>query len=305
MGVLSRLSSIYFGAIDQLLKPKNEMSPIETPITSCDEEKYGLVPQECSYFEAMCAMADRGDPYAIEVVDEMVKIMNDDKEEECRNNHLALTEGIDEDLRSIADGLYHMPHDEAMIEMREGAEKIMTDLRTYGHVTDYKIVCDHINNSPFDVSQGKLRVDITFKAAGARAESKTGGTTILSKATAAPSHSPIVAPSSGILQGTVTGGAYALNTAMNNMVAALPQTYEMNFEKKTQVADLPSVVFNAYDENGKMLTMTLHPELAQMSIYDMFKINMLINSANHAPHAFSAYAYVKKNNLERHFKFAQ
>lgn len=91
------------------------------------------------------------------------------------------------------------------------------------------------------------------------------------------------------------GGAYTIA----NMIGQL--TLDLSV---SQEPDLPSIVFNGYDFDEKKIVMTLKPE-STISTLEVFKILLLINAATHAQHKFSVFAYIKKNNLERHFKFAQ
>ena len=72
----------------------------------------------------------------------------------------------------------------------------------------------------------------------------------------------------------------------------------------SQEADLPDVVFVSHDFDSKKITMTLKPE-PTISTLEALKITMLINASTRTPTKFSVFAYIKKNNLERHFKFVQ
>lgn len=65
---------------------------------------------------------------------------------------------------------------------------------------------------------------------------------------------------------------------------------------------LPSIVLEDKDEHRQMVTLTLAPEDA-ISAQEALKLMMLLISYKDQPSQFSALAYVKANNLERHFKF--
>lgn len=67
-------------------------------------------------------------------------------------------------------------------------------------------------------------------------------------------------------------------------------------------AYLPPIVFRVRDENSQEITMTLCPE-ETISTQEALKLMMMLASYREEPHLFSALAYVKANNLERHFKF--
>ena len=72
----------------------------------------------------------------------------------------------------------------------------------------------------------------------------------------------------------------------------------------SQDDNLPDVVFDGHDFDSKKITMTLKPE-STISTLEALKITMLINASARTPTKFSVFAYIKKNNLERHFKFVQ
>ena len=72
----------------------------------------------------------------------------------------------------------------------------------------------------------------------------------------------------------------------------------------SQENNLPDVVFNGHDFDSKKITMTLKPE-PTISVFEALKITLLINASARTPTKFSVFAYIKKNNLERHFKFTQ
>lgn len=72
----------------------------------------------------------------------------------------------------------------------------------------------------------------------------------------------------------------------------------------SQEANLPDVTFNGHDFDLKKIAMILKPE-PTISTFEALKIMMLINASARTPTKFSVFAYIKKNNLERHFKFIQ
>lgn len=96
-------------------------------------------------------------------------------------------------------------------------------------------------------------------------------------------------------------GAYIMSSvqSIQSMVGQLTLDLTVN-----QDPDLPAIVFNGYDYDEKKISMSLQPE-STISTVEAFKIMLLINAATHTPHKFSTFAYIKKNNLERHFKFTQ
>jgi hypothetical protein len=59
-----------------------------------------------------------------------------------------------------------------------------------------------------------------------------------------------------------------------------------------------------YDEDGKELTLTLSPE-RDISGWEALQLSMLLTCEMQKPHNIHISAYVRKNNLERHFTFRQ
>lgn len=74
-------------------------------------------------------------------------------------------------------------------------------------------------------------------------------------------------------------------------------------EARSQLAELPEMTLMSWDENENEVQMTLTPE-ASITSSDALKIFMLVMAVSVAPDEFCALAYVKKNNLERHFKYS-
>lgn len=67
-------------------------------------------------------------------------------------------------------------------------------------------------------------------------------------------------------------------------------------------ADLPATVFHMHDDSQKEITMTLKPEYS-ITAPESMKIMMMLAAAIYSPQ-FSVFQFVKKNDLERHFKYA-
>ena len=63
--------------------------------------------------------------------------------------------------------------------------------------------------------------------------------------------------------------------------------------------DLPPISFRC-EEDGKWFTLTLQPEHT-MSPFECLLLTRLINAA--LPKSFNVIGFVRKNNLEKHFKF--
>lgn len=68
-------------------------------------------------------------------------------------------------------------------------------------------------------------------------------------------------------------------------------------------SDLPALVIPTSDEFGNKVNMTLAPEQGIM-VGDLTKLMMMCWAVNLNASSFNALAYVKKNNLERHFTYS-
>ena len=81
--------------------------------------------------------------------------------------------------------------------------------------------------------------------------------------------------------------------------------YDTTSIKKTQSnsPDLPPMTIVTADEHGNRVDMTVSPE-PNVSTGDCMKLLMLMFAVTVEPESFNALAYVKKNSLERHFKYA-
>ena len=66
---------------------------------------------------------------------------------------------------------------------------------------------------------------------------------------------------------------------------------------------LPNVTLIAHDENGKKVEMTLKPERS-ISAFEALHLIMMLMVYCDSPNSFCPFAFVKANNLERHFKFS-
>ena len=103
-----------------------------------------------------------------------------------------------------------------------------------------------------------------------------------------PNNTSYTAGSSGY--GTVTGTGSSSNV-----------TIDMGYMNKP---DLPELMIESMDENGRLVKMVLSPE-SSISPPEVTKLLMLVTTIMlQGVGGFSVYAYVKKNNLERHFKYS-
>ena len=99
--------------------------------------------------------------------------------------------------------------------------------------------------------------------------------------------------------GTISSGNGSVGVSAQNI--SLDATYGM---PSHTCDELPAMTFNTTDENGRAVTMTLSPE-SDISSRELTKIFMLSLSMIHGTGGrTNSLAYVKKHNLERHFKYA-
>lgn len=84
-------------------------------------------------------------------------------------------------------------------------------------------------------------------------------------------------------------------------ISSSPQ-YGYFYVTSADSPDLPEMRIQTIDEHNRPVMMTLIPEPG-ISSSDTMKLMMLIMSMTVAPEKFNALAYVKKQNLERHFKW--
>ena len=101
--------------------------------------------------------------------------------------------------------------------------------------------------------------------------------------------------------GGVLGQNYMITTGGSITVPAVTG-YNVISKPQSDSADLPDIVMEA-DEAGRKVTITLAPD-SHLSAQEALKIMMLLMASATEPESFNALNYIKKNNLERHFKYA-
>ena len=270
--------------------------------------------------------------------DEQVEIMNDHLAQETmaavmkKTDVQLLVQHMQDSIREVIQPLHFEVNDQYTRSAAVAAmHEIISELHIRDHVYDYAVVCDETNNTPMSVDRGELTLDVYFKTKLFKDPIRVRGTGMssVSAATvpvnqiqpvnddddiititaggAAHGHgfSPsvnVVSSGSGSLTGTVYGSGASNGYSVNSIQSMVGQfSVDLSYN---QSPELPAVVFNGYDFDEKKIVMTLKPE-ATISTLEVFKILMLINAATQTPNKFSVFAFIKKNNLERHFKFAQ
>lgn len=263
--------------------------------------------------------------------DEQVDAMNADMEDQLvlqRVNVELLTDHIQEQLRDFMDGLYFEPNDDlTRRQLRRDMTEFLEDLKDGHHIDEYCVVCDSTNNTSTNINNGELHVDVMIIPQGSQVSRSVGGVSYKKPRLISAATGPVgqitmdedddaivvstgfygagtVSISAGSAGSTTLVSSSNITTKSNiNLGGSIAGAYTLDLAV-SQVAELPGITFNGYDYDEKRVTMILQPE-STISTLEAFKITLLINAATHSPRAFSVYAYIKKNNLERHFKFTQ
>lgn len=99
--------------------------------------------------------------------------------------------------------------------------------------------------------------------------------------------------------GTITASSHHLSS-----IYTLGYKEDASTNNSTS-AIFPSITFMSCDENQKQINLKLNPEFNSLSVQDALKLSMLLFTANSINYnnSFSVYQFIKKNDLERHFKF--
>lgn len=113
-----------------------------------------------------------------------------------------------------------------------------------------------------------------------------------------------------VIQGsgmTITASTLNAGTANSMYTIATNSAYSYGADAKVNSIqsispDLPVLQWDHLDEHGQRISMTLAPE-STLSAHEALKLSLLVMATNTNPYSFSAYAYVKKHGLERHFNF--
>ena len=284
-------------------------------------------PADSSYFEEMCWRAEnetdsenRG--HAQHEVDRMVAEMNDAKEAESVLNKIdvqRLIDHVNESIGQVTEALYFEPND-VVTQMALAAtiEGVMKNLHEMDIVYDYKVVCDASNNPPCTIDRGLLNVDVfmkTTKAVHPLHVRGTGGKPL--SAATAPVNTQSSSSSANVSSGhhggyspqyssTISAGTLVSNGNGNFTFAGAGAIIDSRTNSVLQSTnpELPKTVFNSFDSAGAPIRLTLDPE-PNIAGSEALKLMMLLHAALSNPSAFSVYMYVKKQNLERHFKFEQ
>ena len=179
-------------------------------------------------------------------------------------------------------------------------ESYLADLKAGRFIADFGVVCSEANNPPMSQDNGELIVDFFIRPISFTDDLIHFHTPLskgLSMATAPSSQS---FPSFGT---TGQSQAAAPQPWITSAMAAAITAESLKPQYSTS-SDLPSVTLLSYDAAGNRIEMRLEPE-ASITAHESTKLLMLVISALYNGDQFSSYEYVRKNDLERHFKFKQ
>lgn len=306
-----------------------------------DSDELGFFPPaDCSYFEEMCWRAEHEtDPesrgHAQYEVDRMVKANNDALEEDRMKSEQSLADFLNDEIGNLFDGIHFGSNDDlTRMSVRSHLDGLMQGLMNARHIQDYKVVCDASNNPNSVIEANDLVVHIAYKdvqgklfhgSYAKRGFSAAIDITVDDLSIGSNGNSPSNRgyPSIngnggyvGSAQGAVNGGFVNVSGSgaighMVGQISAGGSTYTLTagqgisfgLPEQKQTADLPSIEWSCKDDTGQLIRMKLEPE-GTISASDSLKIMLLLQSSNAFPLAFSPYLYIKKHNLERHFKFS-
>lgn len=110
--------------------------------------------------------------------------------------------------------------------------------------------------------------------------------------------------------------SWTSGNVQNTYVSSVSSSYSIGnsyttdaiIERQAKMSDtIPAITFSDYDENGSRMNLVLNPEYS-ISAIDSMKISSMMFYISMVPqyhHEFSVLKYVRKHNLEKHFKFVQ
>lgn len=258
--------------------------------------------------------------------DEQVEILNDHLAQETmaavmgKTDVQLLVQHMQDSIREVIQPLHFEINDQytrsAAVATMHG---IMAELHIRDHVYDYAVVCDETNNTPRSVDRGELALDVYFKTKLFKDPIRVRGRGMSSVSAAIDSaispqqkqsnnSNPVYGANAGGFI-TIQPGSAAIGN-MANQITGSQFSYTasnagltLNMPDQKQTADLPPMIWDFKDDAGAMCKMELKPE-GTIGAHEALQLMMLIQASSSSPLSFSSYMYVKKHNLEKHFKFS-
>jgi hypothetical protein len=192
-------------------------------------------------------------------------------------------------------------------------------------------VCDQTNNPPSVIDSRDLVLDIAYKDSRGNlfhtSYRKSGFSAIDVDISVDDDDVYVTSNGAGSIWPTLSGNSItpAPQNSINNMVGilttgtnvgvgAINGTYTISAvnpvlptltlqDPITDNPNLPGIEFHSHDDARNQITLTLKPE-GTVTPYESLLITMLIQCASTNPSSFSVFHFVRKNNLEKHFKYA-
>jgi len=258
--------------------------------------------------------------------DEQVEILNDHLAQETmiavmkKTDVQFLVQHVQDLIRETMKPLYFEINDRyTRAEAKAIMNELMFGLLAQDHVYEYEVVCDETINTPMNVDRGDLILDVYFKTKLFKdpiCVRGTGMTVILaakdpdkdvsSQQKQSNNSNPVYgANSANGGYATITSGhltASGQSSSSHYSFAGAP-SIPLALFVQNQTAELPAMVWELKDDAGQLCKMELKPE-GTISAHEALLLTMMMQASASSPLAFSPYMYVKKHNLERHFKFS-
>lgn len=105
----------------------------------------------------------------------------------------------------------------------------------------------------------------------------------------------------GTISGSVSSASISPSPVFYTYGSASTENYTLSTVSDSP--DLPDITINTSDEHGNPVVMKIAPE-SNISASECMKMTMLMTALMSGGSSFNALAYVKKQNLERHFTFS-
>lgn len=236
----------------------------------------------------------------------------------------ALIEYLNEDIGSLFNEIHFELNDARTRGLVEhSVTTILEGARSRMQLHDFAVICDVSNNTASVIDRGELVLDLVLKIKpGSSFEYiqyiKSGlaaidvDLTVNGNSTNSTNSTNRSNPVYGSI--SVSAGGSISSSAIGNMAGHLANsttsysfspvgTITIMTPEQKQTAELPPISWECKDDSGNLIKMELRPE-GTIGAHESLQLMMLLQSSTAFPLAFSPYLYVKKHNLERHFKFS-
>jgi hypothetical protein len=292
MATLSNMSTAVGCAQDEFMERYNREQHKAAMIDRHSIDPYGILStnlckeinveyiesmEACSYFEGMCKRAELGDMAAQAEVDRMVGIMNDDAE-------LERSKIVYDDQTLAEFNLVRIDY------TKRASSSDYDDVLAFDEDLDLMLPIGDDDSDVHSVTKRAINNNAQPWLGGSGHGGGMGGS---GGRTVAPTPAPFPQAGTAISPGLST--PIQANGAISITIGS----------PMSQSADLPKITFLGHDENEKPVQMVLDIE-PNITTNELMRVMMLMNVAmTNGTSSFSVYAYIKKHNLERHFRITQ